>query len=77
MDETPNYQLDICDSILFMVDNYRIGAVVLSQGFTRDIYFFPRFPLIGVIAFMSIFQRQICISHRCHIATSNNLSYIF
>lgn len=77
MDKTPNYQLDICHSILFMVDNYRIGAVVLSQGFTRNIYFYPRFPLIGVIAFMSIFQRQICISHRCHIATSNNLSYIF
>ena len=57
MDKTPNYQLDICHSILFMVDNYRIGAVVLSQGFTRNIYFFPRFPLFGITAFVSIFQR--------------------
>lgn len=77
MDETPDYQLDISHSILFMVDNYRIGSIVLSQRFTRNIYFFPRFPLIRVVAFMSIFQWQICISHRCHIATSNNLSNIF
>ena len=76
MDETPDYQLDICHSILFMVDNYRIGTVVLSQEFTRNIYLFPRFPLIGVVTFMSIFQWQICISHSCHIATSNNLSNI-
>ena len=77
MDKAPNYQLGICHSILFMVDNYRIGTVVLSQGFTRNIYFFPRFPLIGIVAFMPIFQWQIYISHRCHIATSYNLSYIF
>ena len=77
MDKAPNYQLGICHPVLYMVDDYRIGAVVLSQEFTRDIYFFPRFPLIGVVAFMSIFQWQICISHRCHIATSSNLSNIF
>ena len=55
MDKAPNYQLGICHPVLYMVDDYRIGSIVLSQGFTRNIYFFPRFPLIGIAAFMSIF----------------------
>ena len=57
MVKAPNHQLGICHPVLYMVDNYRIGAVVLSQEFTRNIYFFPRFPLIGIVAFMPIFQR--------------------
>ena len=30
MDKAPNYQLGICHPVLYMVDDYRIGAVVLS-----------------------------------------------